>query len=396
MSPLAAATLIEAMSRASGEDQATEILAHLLDRDARVREGLCRAIDGALGGQLPPSLGGSASTQRRIDDARRIDCELILRECDGGHHVVWIEVKTDSPETKGQLTGYACELARLWRDQSTMIALAKPDHPILDTARQPLRPGANERRSQTAVPLTWQDLHSCLETIGRAHRGTDGHRLGLTWRQDAQRSDAESQQRVLFEVLRYLERKGLAMPDDPIQVIDALVAKRTDELLDPKAGLISRLLEMAVRQLKERPGDELSSPAGGTPEEWGGDKHYWWSTPLKSPSWPARLDGDAYLDLWFRKTDAPDRNPEAREQPVFLASVELPHLDSSAERPLTQWRPNGWHVWHDKDGIRLSRYRYLSEVAVDGITLSEQAAVLGTWARECFDEILAAPAPTLG
>jgi hypothetical protein len=38
----------------------------------------------------------------------------------------------------------------------------------------------------------------------------------------------------------------------------------------------------------------------------------------------------------------------------------------------------------------------LSEVAVDGITLSEQAAVLGTWAGDCFDEILAVAAPTLG
>ena len=148
------------------------------------------------------------------------------------------------------------------------------------------------------------------------------------------------------------------MPDDPIQVIDALVAKRADELLDPKAGLISRRLEMAVRELKERPAvDELSSVVAGVLWECGGDKHYWWST-LQSPSWPAGLDGDAYLDLWFRKTDAPDRNPEAREQPVFLASVEFPHLDSPAERPLTLWCPNGWHVWHDKDGVGLSLYRY--------------------------------------
>jgi hypothetical protein len=164
VSPRPAETLLEAALRRprSPEDRATEILACCLASDSDARQRFCQLV------KAPPLEDAELVTQRRVTPEDRIDCEL--RHI-SGHvlHVMWIEVKVGTAiEQPHQLERYARQLRRLYPGQSTLVALAPANDPILSSAREPLTL-ADETvvTDHKAEPLTWPDLAYALDGVGR-------------------------------------------------------------------------------------------------------------------------------------------------------------------------------------------------------------------------------------
>ena len=391
MSPRASEFLCEALERSSvvGEDRLTEIFAHLLALDPVSRA----ALESSLG--LTERFdAASITTQLPLISGRRVDLEIQFQGS-SGRYVVWIEVKVDAKEQEDQLLDYACELARRYGRDGTVVALAPAHHPILMRAREEhvLVPGLEAE--PLAVPLPWQSVANKLEVVGRRR----GH--GPGWRRGAVATDATADQRLLLEFLTYLERRGLMMNDDPLSLTDGLVASRGRELFDRNTGAITRLLTSAASGMRGFAGIEPEAWHWPSQGDFCSSQGRWWSLP--EGSWPTLMSSESapYADLWFTTSDTEDRPLESRDQAVFVASLTF---GSPAPRVVDAFSDSAWResvspeiaVVATKSAVRVSKLRYFGELVSAGITLTQQADALADWAERSFDELLTRlPPPSL-
>jgi hypothetical protein len=250
---------------------------------------------------------------------------------------------------------------------------------ILDVARGPGPLG-----EPLAQAVEWQQVIAQLNASGR-------ERDGNAWRERAAKPDACLSQRTLLELYAYSQRPTGAlkvMPDEPLQVIDALALSRYHDLLDP-GGLIDGLLEFAADHVGLGPVEPWTwqdfrglTFRGAEPPEW--------AKGFVAPG------GEASLQLWYSWTDDSDRPDDARNQPIFLASlvIEPPSEEGRIALRDAVWTANEWAFpTETKKDYRISAIKYLAEVATSGVTLSSQAEALGAWARTSVDRLRALTYP---
>lgn len=233
--------MIRAASTAIREDRLTEILAVTLD--AR-RPFLDRFLDEA--DLLSPDAMEEVeevevSTQVGTRRGRRIDLQLVPKNAQG--HVVgrlWSEHKTgsafstyESEDDEGglaeddlrrrrhQLQVYADELEEESSGRRQLIAIVYR----LDEAPE----------SERWKRLTWQDVAVMAAETGAEH----GHSPGLQWRNDADSLDARADQRLLHELLTYLEEEHNAVIE-PISHLDVIALSRIDLAWEARDNLIRR------------------------------------------------------------------------------------------------------------------------------------------------------------
>ncbi len=405
----AAKFLTEAMSRTVVvEDRLTEVLAHALALDRELRAAFLAAlgvpveddddadvstqrrilVERRVDLEVPTrdENDPDVSTQRRILVERRVDLEVLVVEGASVKWAVWFEVKAGAEEQPEQLSDYARELARLYPGRSTFVVLAPEGDATLDSA---------ETVSPSARSLTWPEAGRTLSQVGEGRERGD-------WRRAAIAPTAPAAQRVLFELLHLIETtRGVAPPMNPLAVEDAAVAKNAEALLKP-GGTISALLDAAIEQvphyaiaesspsLRQKMGSwhsrrlALDSGAAGTP----------WPLGNPDPDWQAKAE------VLFGSTDRwvmADKG--AREQPMFVAGFVFEPASDTVRAALTDpaWAvslPKEIVYSDERTHLRLCRCCYLSEVAVWGTSLSEQAVELGTWVKESYAAIAALEPPT--
>ena len=76
----------------------------------------------------------------------------------------------------------------------------------------------------------------------------------MSWRDEAALARTSALQRTLLDFHAYLQRRKeplAIMPDDPLQVTDALALSRVPALLD-RGGLIDTILDLAAAYVSDR------------------------------------------------------------------------------------------------------------------------------------------------
>ena len=190
-------------------------------------------------------------------------------------------------------------------------------------------------------------------------------------------------QRRLADVLDYFEWEGLVAENDPITSSDAHVASRAHGLLDEKTGAIARLLDLATANVDVFRGEPVGRWHGGT---WQGR-----TTPWRN-GWPAELNagGETYVWLTFAPTDEYERS-EPRSEPAFLAAISFepatPDTILCLMDPVWQTPDDVLVRQVDRRTVRVTKLIYLSELAVQGVTLTHQAEKLGEWADGALAEL---------
>lgn len=378
MSPVVANSLLEAALRTDiGEDRTTDLLACLLGLDVEARRAFLDLVE------APWLATVEILTQRLLPGVGRVDVELRLTQ--GSRlHVIWIEAKVGTAaEQPRQLYRYARALRNLYGRRGTLVALA-PDHDrLFNSAREPLKIDDRVVACRTAVPMTWAQLGKSLENVGE-------QRGGRRWRSGTAAEGARADQRTLANFLDYLVREGLVEPNDPISSTDAFVARRYYSLLDPKQGAIARLLDLATSQITL----VADSPPfkSWTYGVWQGRHVPWpggWATQLNE-------EGRTSADLFFAPNDDEDRVDEPRDEPAFFAALVFDPAPPSVVEMLSdpQWLLPADVMRHARSRyVRLTKLLYLSELAVRGVTLSQQAESLATWASARFAELQMLPDP---
>jgi hypothetical protein len=359
MARLPATTLLAATLRTRvAEDQLTEMLAHLLDRDDDLLTNLRWIL-------LVPENARKVSilTQRRTPAGNaRIDLELRFA---GLHdHVVWVEVKDESPESPGQLARYETELAEHSPHSHTLVALAPAGHTILSAER--------------VQPLTWQSVARICETVG-ASRG------GRNWRRSALEPTAESRQRSLVEFVEFLQQRRLALNTEPITALDALVAPRVEALLGPE-GTIASVLDAAVAAMDGFDEDPSA--------RWSKRLDAWHGRVLI----PSQLEiiqatstfasSKPYVALSFVPSDDWDREEDPRHSPAFAAGIWSEQPEDSLIAQLSKRKPPTDVFVHARQKDCSARMLlYLGEIANVGTTVTEQGEALGRWATRAIEHV---------
>jgi hypothetical protein len=225
------------------------------------------------------------------------------------------------------------------------------------------------------VFTTWQELGGLADAAGQEAERSDGN-----WREAATQPDAPAAQRLLLELVWYLEKKGYAVakPLEKRQLaiyrqareleatLGALVAGATERLTDERVGRF--WLEKPRREaVDDAPGQRFVTPTG---------------------SWVHRYKGKLYLEF----DDEPDpEGPRTRELRVS-ATVYLPTGQADRLRLrsafMSDLASRGLHFAVDEYGGYCWAALPASELTALS-SIDEQIERLAVWAKDAFATLLA-------
>jgi hypothetical protein len=344
-------SLIRAARTEIREDRLTELFAIVLDAHPVVaRQILERA-------ELPSEGAVEVSTQVRTHRGKRVDLQLVALDAD--QHVVgrlWSEHKTGSGYGPEQLPNYAAELAEFPGDTKLITIVDRLDQVEADARWE---------------RLTWQWVANMMTEVGYTEDGRE-------WRQRASKGGAPARQRLLHELLSYLEEEhGTVL--DPISHLDVIAFARANRTSDVLVSVMGRAAELS----RLTP----DGPVGSSPkDDWG----TYWQLFKRPGSWGERLEGYAELhagdeDLWTY--------PRVGE-PAFGAGFTLPvkYYDLLRDSSNREWwqgvEGEGFSVAADVDGYyaRVYRTKYVAELISAG-DMDAQATVLARWMDDSVDAL---------
>jgi hypothetical protein len=213
------------------------------------------------------------------------------------------------------------------------------------------------------IRLTWQELGLLVWDVGHERGG------GPTWRERALEPDATARQRILSELLAYLEE------NEKVSVaINAVSAADLDALsgTPPMYQRVTKLFERTA---------ELLHPHGPLRFDHEENLSAFWHSFALPDSWAAAFTGFGELNLTVAGGDD--------ESVTVAAGINLPQkyfeeLRSQAHR---EWRERATQQDFKiflKTWTRLYRRRPFVEVVRDGNTIEDQADRLAKWADETF------------
>ncbi len=343
-------SLLEAASshprRYGVEDQLTEVFATVLEAN----DDLARGLFVAAG--LPAGERFVVRTQVEVVKGSRPDMLVDSFRRDNAHvSRLWCEHKVDSTYLPRQRERYA-EALRNRPGESGASRLIVITHHVADAAD---RPG-------DWIGFTWQEIGELVERVGRAwaKRG---------WREEALQPDAPAKWRLAYELLWYLEEKGLAT----VHAFNAANLAAYELLNDTEAALMA-LLERSAQQSRslevlEQDSDSLS---------------HW--VQFKLPSgWLEEL-GDEIVSIEILAANRDYWSADRLTEPAlgvglsFSASL---HEDLSVKTGwIEQLGAAGFSFALWEDWVRVYRTRPLRDLLEAGDSFGNQAALIRDWTDE--------------
>ena len=346
--------LLRAARTAIREDRLTELFSVVLAGHPALAQSLLQ------GAQPPLPVGREVevSTQVRTRRGKRVDMELVATERHSIVSRLWSEHKTGSGYSPDQLPGYASDLAALGGCHRLITIV---DH--LDEA-------PNDARWDR---FTWQDVAARAWRVGR-----DDPEGGPQWRTAACTPNAPARQRLLHELVSYLEEEHHVVLD-PISHLDVVAFARANRISEALTALLERTAEVS-----------RLDPDGGCGSE-KNDFGAYWQVFKDAAGWAQPLEGYAELHVADEDHWASDRVGE----PGFGAGFTLPDryydgLRANARREwLTALEQEGFSIAASYGFTRIYRTLYLAELISKGATIDTQARALAAWTEESIRSLQA-------
>ena len=324
----------------------TELLAAVLSG----HQGFAHRL--LLAARLPAGGGVEVGTQVRTARGKVVDLQMVSLDFDGtvlGR--LWSEHKTGSAYSPGQLPGYADDLDGIGGSRRLITIVDR-----LDEAKC----------SPRWERFTWRQIAVLAWQAGRASGGP-------RWREAALGPNAPAQQRLLLELLSYMEEEHDTVLD-PVTHMHVATFARTSETHDILFTLLERAADLSAHDADD---------GVGYPRDY--FNQYWQAFKSES-TWAIPLEG--YLELTVAEGD--EWTYSRAGEPAFGAGYSLPgdlrdELRAAARQP---WRElleakgvtiAEWDGW-----VRVYRTLYLAELIPKGSTIDAQAQALAKWADDSF------------
>lgn len=344
--PRRASLLLRAARTHKREDRLTELFAVVLSGHRAFAHRLLETSG------LPPRGDVEVATQVRTGRGKFVDLEVVSLDLDGtvlGR--LWSEHKTGSAYGKDQLLGYAEDLEHIGGRRQLITIVDR-----LDEAAP----------SPRWMRFTWRQIAVLAWEAGREAGGP-------LWRDAALSPDGAAQQRLLHELLSYLEEEHATVLN-PLTHLHVSAFAKTSETHEVLYALLERAADLSSKD-----------PDAGV--DWPKDSlHQYWQSFASEGTWAAALEG--YFELTVAESD--EWTYDRAGEPAFGAGFTLPgdlqdQLRSSA---LQQWRRSleaeRVSVAEWEGYVRVYRTLYLAELIGKGPTIDAQARALANWADESF------------
>lgn len=182
-------SLFEAVRRVKGEDRLTDLLALVLETHLGFANKLLHAAG------LPPAEEIQAVPQMPTASGRCVDLEVLARSRGSVVARLWSENKVGARYQREQLPDYARDLAAFPKPHQLITVVDKPSEVPVDE----LYPAVPRWRG-----FTWRDIALMAWEAGD-EVSPDEERL--PWDEVALRPESPARQRLLFELLTYLEEE---------------------------------------------------------------------------------------------------------------------------------------------------------------------------------------------
>jgi hypothetical protein len=289
---------------------------------------------------------------------RSVDLELL--GLDGRGTAVarlWSENKTGAAYQPNQLPDYAEDLPLVPAQRQLITVVDDPSEVPVDD----LQPQAPRWRG-----FTWREVAVMAWEAGRAAADPPDRPV---WRQAALRPTAPASERMLVELLSYLEEEhGVVL--DPLGHENVAAFAHFVET--------GQVIEEVVKRASEFAAVDVDDAFA-----WSEDLDSLWQCFVSDGTWAAGIEG--YPELQAADTDRWSRNRIG--EPAFGVGYTLPgrlaqQLLSTDSRT---WRDAveaaGFSVFADDDDdfVRVWRTKYLAELIPAGVTLDMQAHELARW-----------------
>lgn len=343
-------SLIGAVQRAAREHQLTDLLALTLEAHPPFANRLLAASG------LPQAEEVETDTEVRTRRGRPVDLEVIALDGRGVRVArLWSENKTGARYQPEQLPDYATDLPETpAARQLITIVDERSKVPVDDTSPETPR----------WLSFTWRDVAMMAWEAGRSAAALKDRPV---WREAAMKRSAPASERILVELLTYLEEEhGVVLePLGHVHVAAFANSVQTGTILE---------------ELVRRAGELMHSDADGE-TDWSDDGAAVWQAFSPSGTWAEALEG--YPELQAADTDrwSADRLGE----PAFGVGYTLPGelRDRLLSNELRDWRDiveaEGFSV-ADDGFMRVWKTKYLAELIPKGATHEAQARALATWA----------------
>jgi hypothetical protein len=348
-------SFFDAVRRAKREHRLTDLLALVLEAHG----GFANKVLAAAG--LPEA----AQVRTRIEvltrRGRPVDLELLAYDERGAViGRLWSENKTGARYQPEQLPDYAEDLP-LQPSARQLITIVNTLSEVPVDERSPDAPRWRA--------FTWRDVAVMAWEAGR--QATDPAERP-TWQQAALRPQAFASQRMLLELMTYLqEEHGVVLNPLGHEHIAAFAyMSETSEILDELVERAATLAQLDVD------GDV----------EWADDAKSLWRSFDAAGTWAEALHGApdleaASTDFWTSTRIG---------EPAFGVGYTLPGelADAVLSSETASWRnaivAHGFSVRASEDGdwLYVRRTKYLAELIPAGVTLDLQAQQLGHWVDE--------------
>lgn len=372
-----------ASNRHSAENRLTELYATVLE----THEGFARRILERV--HLPWQEDYAVWTQEALPVSGRID--LILRGFDSSGTlatVLYAEHKEPGGGwQQGQPAKYLKDLSRDTRRGAggRLLVVVGSRKDVAGRVRQRARAAAAiavteasrlalKERSPRIAFTTWQEVGGIADEAGQADGAS-----GRDWRDAATRPDAPAAQRVLLELIWYLEEKGYAVtkPLTTEQVGIFHQAVELDATTDAlTAGATERLLDDRIAGFK----------LAKSPRTSVNDAQYQRFVPPER-SWVSRYNGKLYLG--FDEEFGSDRARQS--QLAASVTVELPRKQAQRLREqggfMKQLRKRNLRFEVDDAGGYCWTSLVASELA-SLPTIEAQTERLADWAKNALESLL--------
>lgn len=347
--PKARESILDAASSHGIEDRLTEVFASVL----AIHSELASAFFAVVG--LPDGDRFRVRTQEQVAPGSRPDM-LVEALSRNGAVVsrVWSEHKLQAGFQDMQRERYAEVLSTV--EGPGKLVLIVRDAP---TARE-----HGDWRG-----FTWQEIGELIDRVGRDWGGSNWRRLSLE-------PGAPAKQRLLTELIWYLEDKELAVVNS-LNADNLLAYKLTTETAHALQALLERAAQNAAPLI----------PDGG------GDEHYatfWEQFEIPSGSWLERFT-DAQVSIELLASDRDYWSPERRDEPAFGAGFSFEaalhpslsaHADWVARLDAAGFSCELWAHW-----VRVYKTMPMSDLLDAGTSLESQAESLGDWTRSAITDL---------
>ena len=370
--------LAASSNRSSYENRLTEIYAAVLEEHTGFANEILALAD------LPAVVRTRVWTQETVTAGGRIDLVLRGQTMDGAKVVLYSEHKEPGAGwQEGQPEKYLAGLrSETTRGGGRLMAVvgtsadARAREPMhrhertrseLVTAAEEAREYAeSERGRRPIVYRTWQQIAECAERAGAGFEPSDTG----AWREAARQTCAPACQRILLELLWYLEQNGYALTTP---ITDAHL-DIYDKYLELDAAIEAVLTEAATHLISDHFGKFRLTKAGSQRS----DAQRFKATP---PSWVERWGGE-----WWLEAGEGQQQSIGTPDLTFQAYVWLPKKRGLALEQRLDGLPHRLRL-EVEDSAYLWSERTARELT-GAPTVADQGKALAKWATAEFGTIL--------